>query len=43
MSEHEVRANHQHSVFFRRDAAKAHWCSLEAHESNLTHRLKEHQ
>jgi hypothetical protein len=25
MNEHEVRANHQHSSFDRREAAKSHW------------------
>ena len=26
MSEHVVRANHEHSAFLRRLAAETHWC-----------------
>ena len=28
MSEHVVRANHEHSAFIRREAAETHWCML---------------
>jgi hypothetical protein len=35
MSEHEVRANHQHSVVIRRAAAKHQWRNVMSRELEL--------